>query len=221
MWSPNLVHMSKCAHVSMFTCALGKMKALQLPPGGQSAATPVSPPLKGTIERLSWPSSKAVTEIGRGMRAGASRVVRGRQLRGVGRLRAGDAAEVYRRDGSDHVSGVAGQHIGHAAPVRASARVDALGIDAGVGLQPFDHVARELNVVDLVCLSAVAAVAHVPAVSTVRRRVGENGYTAHAVALRVPSRTPTPARSRCRRAGGNRILPAAVQSACCSAGGGQ
>src|SRR5579862_6160475 len=59
------VHISKCAQVSMFTCALGKMKALQLPPGGQSAATTVSPPLKGTIE-LSWPSSKAVTEIGRG-----------------------------------------------------------------------------------------------------------------------------------------------------------
>ena len=36
------VHMSKCAHVSMFTCALGKMKALQFASwGGQSAATTV------------------------------------------------------------------------------------------------------------------------------------------------------------------------------------
>ena len=38
-------HMSKFAHVPKFTDALGKLNALQLPPGGQSAATTVWPPL--------------------------------------------------------------------------------------------------------------------------------------------------------------------------------
>jgi hypothetical protein len=39
------VHMSRVAQVPKFTCALGKMNALQLPPGGQSAGTTVLPPL--------------------------------------------------------------------------------------------------------------------------------------------------------------------------------
>ena len=39
------VHMSKWAQVSMLTWALGKLNALQLPPGGQFAATTVWPPL--------------------------------------------------------------------------------------------------------------------------------------------------------------------------------
>jgi hypothetical protein len=39
------VHASKLAQVPKFTDALGKLKALQLPPGGQFADTAVRPPL--------------------------------------------------------------------------------------------------------------------------------------------------------------------------------
>jgi hypothetical protein len=39
------VHLSKFAQVPKFTCALGKLNLLQLPPGGQSAGTTVWPPL--------------------------------------------------------------------------------------------------------------------------------------------------------------------------------
>ena len=121
-------------------------------------------------------------------RAGAGRVVRGRQRRSARRLRAGDAPEVDGGHRRDHVGGLAGEHVGHAAAVGASAGVDALGIDAGVGLEPLDHVPRELDVVDLVLLGALAAVAHVPAVVGVGGRVGKDGDAAHAVALGAPPR---------------------------------
>jgi hypothetical protein len=39
------VHLSKFAQVPKFTCALAKLNALQLPPGGQSAGIAVVPPL--------------------------------------------------------------------------------------------------------------------------------------------------------------------------------